>query len=508
MKITNPTSRVRTSFDSELELPKLHQWFAENPHPSRLTIQMYVKELNSSASRQSRKLLEVHNLCYWFKNARAAYKRAELRLKKDNDHSQSHHRQQQNSSGQVKNPNSYPENGGAGWTMPSHGLKLTSSSSSPSLNTSNRGSPPVQKSSLCSSPNSIKKTFNPLAKLMMSSSEEFPRKASLGDVNMNAPKSEDGIDGCNKNKNNAQKCFNQHLLCGYTDASTSSSDNGTESPSRADSTSPSSTASLPIMSTSLSKRQRQQQQQQAITTTSATLNNLDLATAVNCLLNTATNFTAAAAAAAAAVNLPSAGSILQSPPNSAAAINLAASILNSNLINVGNQVDDRSAVKIAAALNGRQAAAAAAAAAIANPGVLVEPPMRQLFTAFNPSSYQFALGMLDNKVLDSNILNTMSFPTSACAPDSTFGLNHSSNNYHHNHYRNLGIHNYDRQHHLIHRQYGSGKNINIADSNNLSGFNSNDVDINYSDDNYRFQHHHQRHQYHKSKLGSPQQDGS
>lgn len=82
---TSPSSsgRVRTSFDPETELPKLHRWFAENPHPSRLTLQLYVKELNSLPSRQSRKLLEVHNLCYWFKNARAAYKRAELRMKKN-----------------------------------------------------------------------------------------------------------------------------------------------------------------------------------------------------------------------------------------------------------------------------------------------------------------------------------------------------------------------------------------------------------------------------------------
>lgn len=26
---------MRTSFDTELELPKLQAWFAENPHPSR-----------------------------------------------------------------------------------------------------------------------------------------------------------------------------------------------------------------------------------------------------------------------------------------------------------------------------------------------------------------------------------------------------------------------------------------------------------------------------------------
>jgi len=28
-------TRMRTSFDPEMELPRLQQWFAENPHPSR-----------------------------------------------------------------------------------------------------------------------------------------------------------------------------------------------------------------------------------------------------------------------------------------------------------------------------------------------------------------------------------------------------------------------------------------------------------------------------------------
>lgn len=78
---SNPQSqgrtRIRTSFDPELELPKLHRWFAENQHPSRLQIQQYVKELNSLESRRGRKPLDVNNVVYWFKNARAAHKRAE-----------------------------------------------------------------------------------------------------------------------------------------------------------------------------------------------------------------------------------------------------------------------------------------------------------------------------------------------------------------------------------------------------------------------------------------------
>lgn len=72
-------TRMRTSFDPELELPKLQKWFADNQHPSRQQIQQYVKELNSLESRRGRKPLDVNNVVYWFKNARAAQKRAEIR---------------------------------------------------------------------------------------------------------------------------------------------------------------------------------------------------------------------------------------------------------------------------------------------------------------------------------------------------------------------------------------------------------------------------------------------
>ncbi|XP_034248259.1 uncharacterized protein LOC117649500 [Thrips palmi] len=74
-----PKTRMRTSFDPELELPKLQRWFAENQHPSRQQIQQYVRELNSLESRRGRKPLDVNNVVYWFKNARAAQKRAEIR---------------------------------------------------------------------------------------------------------------------------------------------------------------------------------------------------------------------------------------------------------------------------------------------------------------------------------------------------------------------------------------------------------------------------------------------
>lgn len=76
----NVRTRIRTSFDPELELPKLHQWFAENRHPSRAQVQEYVRELNSLESRKGRKPLDVNNVVYWFKNARAAHKRAELKF--------------------------------------------------------------------------------------------------------------------------------------------------------------------------------------------------------------------------------------------------------------------------------------------------------------------------------------------------------------------------------------------------------------------------------------------
>jgi homeobox domain-containing protein len=78
--ITSVRTRIRTSFDPELELPKLHRWFSENRHPSRAQVQEYVKELNSLESRKGRKPLDINNVVYWFKNARAAHKRAELKF--------------------------------------------------------------------------------------------------------------------------------------------------------------------------------------------------------------------------------------------------------------------------------------------------------------------------------------------------------------------------------------------------------------------------------------------
>ncbi|XP_073845125.1 SATB1_N and homeodomain domain-containing protein dve isoform X3 [Musca autumnalis] len=78
-QFSNQKTRMRTSFDPEMELPRLQKWFQENPHPSRQQIQAYVVQLNALESRRGRKPLDVNNVVYWFKNARAAQKRAEMR---------------------------------------------------------------------------------------------------------------------------------------------------------------------------------------------------------------------------------------------------------------------------------------------------------------------------------------------------------------------------------------------------------------------------------------------
>ncbi|XP_065567345.1 homeobox protein dve-1-like isoform X2 [Artemia franciscana] len=72
-------TRVRTTFDPDFELPRLQKWFLENPHPTRSQILDYVQELNSLESRRGRKPLDMPNIVYWFKNARAAQKRSESR---------------------------------------------------------------------------------------------------------------------------------------------------------------------------------------------------------------------------------------------------------------------------------------------------------------------------------------------------------------------------------------------------------------------------------------------
>ncbi len=72
--------RMRICFDPETEIPKLQKWFAENNHPTRQQVEEYVRELNSQESRRGRRPLDVNNVIYWFKNTRAAVKRAEMKV--------------------------------------------------------------------------------------------------------------------------------------------------------------------------------------------------------------------------------------------------------------------------------------------------------------------------------------------------------------------------------------------------------------------------------------------
>ena len=67
---------MRTSFDPEHEIPRLQKWFAENQHPPREVMIKYLEELNSLDSRKGRRPLDLTNIIYWFKNARAAHRRA------------------------------------------------------------------------------------------------------------------------------------------------------------------------------------------------------------------------------------------------------------------------------------------------------------------------------------------------------------------------------------------------------------------------------------------------
>ncbi|XP_061387003.1 uncharacterized protein LOC133321947 [Musca vetustissima] len=78
-EFANERTRKRTTFDPDVELPQLQQWFQENPHPTRQQMQAYVMQLNALGSRRGSKPLDLKNVIYWFKNARAALKRAEMR---------------------------------------------------------------------------------------------------------------------------------------------------------------------------------------------------------------------------------------------------------------------------------------------------------------------------------------------------------------------------------------------------------------------------------------------
>ncbi|KAK6167870.1 hypothetical protein SNE40_021801 [Patella caerulea] len=69
-------TRIRTSFDPEYEISRLQKWFQENQHPSRDQMIGYMNQLNKLESRKGRRPLDLTNIIYWFKNARAAQRRA------------------------------------------------------------------------------------------------------------------------------------------------------------------------------------------------------------------------------------------------------------------------------------------------------------------------------------------------------------------------------------------------------------------------------------------------
>ncbi|GAB1602987.1 uncharacterized protein LOC115215778 [Argonauta hians] len=74
--LSHGRTRMRTSFDPEHEIPRLQRWFQQNQHPTREQMVHYLNELNSLESRKGRKQLDLTNIIYWFKNARAALRRA------------------------------------------------------------------------------------------------------------------------------------------------------------------------------------------------------------------------------------------------------------------------------------------------------------------------------------------------------------------------------------------------------------------------------------------------
>ncbi|KAH9512621.1 hypothetical protein Btru_038969 [Bulinus truncatus] len=73
-------TRIRTSFDPEHEIPRLQKWFTDNQHPTREQMMRFMQELNGLESRKGRRPLDLTNIIYWFKNARAAQRRASKAL--------------------------------------------------------------------------------------------------------------------------------------------------------------------------------------------------------------------------------------------------------------------------------------------------------------------------------------------------------------------------------------------------------------------------------------------
>jgi len=62
----------RTWFDPVSEIPQLQRWLGHNTHPSRADMVRYAQHLNAGPHRQAlQRPLDVNNIAYWFKNARA-----------------------------------------------------------------------------------------------------------------------------------------------------------------------------------------------------------------------------------------------------------------------------------------------------------------------------------------------------------------------------------------------------------------------------------------------------
>jgi len=62
----------RTWFDPVSEIPQLQRWLRQNSHPTRCDMARYARELNAGPHRQAlQRPLDVNNVAYWFKNARA-----------------------------------------------------------------------------------------------------------------------------------------------------------------------------------------------------------------------------------------------------------------------------------------------------------------------------------------------------------------------------------------------------------------------------------------------------
>jgi len=67
----------------EKNISKFNFFYKRHLFNKRLLRQVeeYVQELNSLESRRGRKELDVNNVIYWFKNTRAAVKRAEMKTR-------------------------------------------------------------------------------------------------------------------------------------------------------------------------------------------------------------------------------------------------------------------------------------------------------------------------------------------------------------------------------------------------------------------------------------------